>query len=133
MAHMLELITDELKMISYAAAFYEYLERFVCREENGDKYNGFGGFIRSGENVMFDFDLRTFAPQNREFFWVAAQRALTKLKVNDSQNETIFFLTDLLDMHKRIRKGEDPMALNHMSIVVPDPLQKLGPGWGEIS
>ena len=52
MACMLELITDELKEIEGANPFYEYLERFVYREENGDENNGYGGFIRKDENLM---------------------------------------------------------------------------------
>jgi hypothetical protein len=131
MAYMLELITDELNEIKGAEKFYEYLEHFVYREESGDQDNGYGGFIRRNENIMFNFDLRTFAPLNRDYFWQAAQKALTKLKVNESdQNEgIIFLLTILMDMHKRIKKGEDPMVLNHMTIINPEPNEKLGPGW----
>jgi hypothetical protein len=131
MAYLLELITNELKEINGAEQFYEYLEKFVFREENGDIYNGFGGFIRKDENIMFDFDLRSFAPQNRDYFWQAAQMALTKIKIkNDKENEGIdALLTTLLDMHKRIKKGEDPMVLNDLRIVIKDPAEKLGPGW----
>lgn len=131
MAYMLELITGELKEIKGANAFYEYLEKFVYREEYGDEYNGYGGFIRRDENIMFNFDLRTFAPKNRDFFWQATQSALTKVKIrNDKQYEGIeFLLTTLLDMHKRIKKGEDPMLLNDMRVIEPEPLEKIGPGW----
>lgn len=131
MAYILKLITDELKTIKGAEEFYKYLETFVYREENGDTYNGYGGFIRENENIMFNFDLRAFAPKNRDFFWVATQKALTKLKIqDDNQTEGIvLLLTTLLDMHKRIKKGEDPMLLNHMTIVEPKPFEKLGPGW----
>lgn len=131
MAYMLELITNEMKTISEAKDFYDYLEKYVYREEEGDEYNGYGGFIRGTENIMFNFDLRSFAPVNREYFWKAAQKALTKLKVNDDgKNEgIIFLLTTLLDMHKRIKKGEDPMELNDMRIIEPEPNEKLGPGW----
>lgn len=131
MAYMLELITDELKEIKRAREFYEYLEPFVYREENGDEYNGFGGFYRNEETIMFNFDIRSFAPQNRNFFWQATQTALTKVKIqNDQKNEGVeCLLTTLLDMHKRIKKGEDPMLLNHMIIVEFGPSEKLGPGW----
>lgn len=131
MAYMLELITTELKEIKGAKEFYDYLDRFVYREKNRDKYNGYGGFIRKDENIMFNFDLRTFAPENRDFFWQAAQRSLTKMKTqNDKQNEDIeFLLTTLLDMHKRIQKGEDPMQLNDMKVIEPEPIEKVGPGW----
>ncbi|MGG9960739.1 hypothetical protein [Ferruginibacter sp. SUN106] len=100
-------------------------------EENGDIYNGFGGFIRGDENIMFNFDLRTFAPQNRDYFWKASQKALIKLKLQegDQYEGIIFLLTMLLDMHKRIKKGEDPMALNDMRIIEPEPNEKIGPGW----
>ena len=120
-----------MKTISEAKDFYDYLEKYVYREEEGDEYNGYGGFIRGTENIMFNFDLRSFAPVNREYFWKAAQKALTKLKVNDDgKNEgIIFLLTTLLDMHKRIKKGEDPMELNDMRIIEPEPNEKLGPGW----
>jgi hypothetical protein len=131
MACMLELITNELKDIEGAEAFYEYLEKFVYREEIGDVYNGYGGFIRKDENIMFNFDLRSFPPKNRDYFWQATQIALSKMKTrNDKQNEGIeFLLTVLLDMHKRIKKGEDPMVLNHMKTVEPETTEKLGPGW----
>lgn len=131
MAYMLELITDELKGINGAKSFYEYLGYFVYREENGDHENGFGGFIRRNESIMFNLDLRTFAPKNREYFWLAAQKALTKLKVHeDDTNEgTVSLLTTLMDMHKRIEKGEDPMILNDTRNIKPDPNAKLGPGW----
>ena len=107
------------------------VEPFVYREENGDEYNGYGGFIRKDENIMFNFDLRTFSPKNRDYFWQATQNALTKIKIqNDTKNEGIeFLLTTLLDMHKRIKKGEDPMLLNDMIIVEPEPTEKHGPGW----
>jgi hypothetical protein len=131
MAYMLELITTELKEITGAEEFYEYLDQFVFREEHGDEYNGFGGFIRNDENIMFNFDLRTFAPQNRDFFWEATQAALSKIKIlNNKQNDGIeFLLTTLLDMHKRIKNCEDPMLLNDMMIIEPEPTEKLGPGW----
>lgn len=131
MAYMLELITTELKEIKGAEDFYEYLDTFVYREENGDEYNGYGGFIRNDEDIMFNFDLRTFSPKNRDLFWQATQNALSKIKIqNDKQNEGIeFLLTTLLDMHKRIKKGEDPMLLNDMKIIEPEPTEKVGPGW----
>ncbi|MFP9098859.1 hypothetical protein ACLI09_07385 [Flavobacterium sp. RHBU_24] len=131
MAYMLRFITDELKTIKGAEAFYDYLEPFVFREEKGDEYNGYGGFIRNDESVMFNFDLRSFAPQNRDFFWMAAQNALVKLIVaNDKENEGfIFLLTQLLDMHKQIIRGENPMLLNHLTIIEPERGEKLGPGW----
>ncbi len=129
-AYMLKLITEELKTTKGAEEFYNYLEKFVYRREIGDEYNGYGGFIRENENIMFNFDLRSFAPKNRDFFWEAAQKALTKLKVEDNnENEGIIsLLTILLDMHKRIKKGENPIELNHMSVIEPEPNEKLGPG-----
>lgn len=135
MSNMLLRITDELKTIEGAEAFYDYLEKFVYRDENGDEYNGYGGFNRGAESIMLNFDLRTFTPENREFFWKATQMALSKLKISpDPQNEdAIALLIDLLDMNKRIRKGEDPMLLNHMSSVAPQPPEKLGPGWSTSS
>ena len=131
MAYMLELITNELKEIKGAEAFYEYLEKFVHREENEDDYNGYGGFIRGNEDIMFNFDLRTFAPKNREHFWEATQGTLTKIKAkNGDENEGVeILLTILLDMHKRIVKGEDPMLLNDLTVVEHNPTEKLGPGW----
>lgn len=128
---MLQLITDELKEMEGARAFYRYLEKYVYREEIGDEYNGYGGFIRNQENIMFNFDLRSFAPTNRDFFWQATQLALTRIKKHDNgQNEAIeSLLISLLDMHKRIKKGEDPMLLNDMRIVSIEPAEKLGPGW----
>jgi hypothetical protein len=107
------------------------LENFVYREEKGDMYNGYGGFIRNDENIMLNFDLRSFTPNNRIYFWEAAQKALTKLKLeeNKKNDRIIFLLTTLLDMHKRIKRGEDPMDLNHMKLIEPEPNEKLGPGW----
>ena len=131
MACMLELITKELKTIEGATEFHEYLEKFVYREENGDQGNGYGGFIRKSDDIMFNFDLRTFAPQNRIYFWEATQKALTKLKIRKSKEDegNIFLLTTLLDMHKRIKLGEDPMVLNHLSLIEPESYKKKGPGW----
>ena len=131
MAYVLKLITDELQTIKGAEEFHQYLERFVFREENGDIYNGFGSFIRGEENIMFNFDLRSFTPNNRKLFWQATQMALTKFKSQSGhKNETVNnSLTDLLDMHKRIKKGEDPMLLNDLTIVAPEPYERLGPEW----
>jgi hypothetical protein len=131
MAYMLELITDELKEIDGAKDFYDYLANFVYREENGDEYNGYGGFIRGNEDIMFNIDLRTFAQLNRDYFWQATQKALTKLKIQEgNQHEgIIFLLTRLLDMHKRIKKGENPMLLTDTRTIEPEPNEKLGPGW----
>src|SRR5690349_18147414 len=79
MAYILVLITNELKEIKEAEDFYKYLQDFVYGEEIGDEPNGYGGFIRGNKIIMFNFDLRTFAPQNRDYFWKATQKALTKL------------------------------------------------------
>lgn len=131
MAYLLELITNDLKEIKGAEEFYDFLEKFVCREEKGDEYNGYGGFIRKDESILFNFDLRTFTPENRDFFWQATQNAFTRIKIqNDKQNEGIeYLLTTLLDMHKRIKKGEDPMLLNDIGIIEPETNEKIGPGW----
>lgn len=131
MADMLKHITEELETIEGAEEFYKYLVYFVIDEENGDEYNGHGGFIRANENIMFDFDLRTFTPENRGYFWQASQNALRNLLVlEDKKYEgDIFLLTELLDMHKRIKKGEAPEELNHYNIIQPEPNEKRGPGW----
>jgi hypothetical protein len=131
MAYILELITDDLKKIEDAGEFHQYLEKFVCRAESGDVYNGYGGFIRGDENIMFNLDLRTFAQKNREFFWQAAQMALAKLKIKEGNPDDgiVFSLTILLDMHKRIKRREDPMELNNSRIVSPKTNNRFGPGW----
>lgn len=131
MAYMLELISAELKEIGGAAEFYQYLEPFVYREEKGDIYNGFGGFIRGSDNIMFNIDLRTIAPKNRTYFWRAAQEALMNLKVSNQDagdGITALFIV-LMDMHKRIERQEDPMLLNHLKRVEPVTFQRTGPGW----
>ena len=131
MAHLLALITDELKEMEGAGDFYEYLEKFVYREELEDLPNRYGGFIRKDEMIMFNFDLRSFAPQNRAYFWQAAQNALTKMKMQNQNHDdvTCLLLNTLLDMHQRILTGEDPMLLNNMTIIEPEPTEKVGPGW----
>lgn len=131
MTDMLERITDELKKIEGAEAFYEYLEKYVYREEKGDTYNGYGGIIRQEEHIMLSFDLRTFAPMNRAFFWEATQKAMTVLKTNNNtrNDDVVLHLNTLLDMHKRITRGENPILLNHMKDIAPEPPIKLGPGW----
>jgi len=131
MAYMLKIIAEELKEINGAEAFYNYINTFVYREENGDEFNGYGGFIREDENIMFNFDLRTFAPNNRSYFWEATQKALTKLMIakNEADEGNIFLLTILLDMHKRIKMRENPMLLNHLTIIEPEPNKRIGPGW----
>lgn len=80
---------------------------------------------------MFDFDLRTFTSENRAYFWQACQSALSKLIVAGAKKYEgdIFLLTILLDMRKRIEKGEESSKLNHYSAVLPNPNEKLGPGW----
>jgi len=131
MSNMLRIITDELRTLNGANDFYNYLEKFVYREEKGDEYNGYGGFIRGEENIMFNFDLRSFAPINRDYFWQATEKAFNNLKTQeDEKNEQIIFLfTTLLDMHKRIDNCENPAELNDMKTVEPNPNKKLGPGW----
>lgn len=130
MAHMLKLICIELKTIDEAEDFYNYLNNFVYSEDNGDEFNGFGGFIRKNENIMFNFDLRTFTPENRKFFWEATQKALTRIKSNkESQEDEGALLEILLDMNKRIKKRENPIFLNHYDSIQPNPNEKLGPGW----
>jgi len=131
MASMLKLIHIELKNIDGAEEFSKYLENFIYNEEIGDEYNGYGGFFRKDESIMFNFDLRTFTLLNRNYFWVATQKALTNLIVqNDKRNEgNIFLLTTLLDMHKRIEKKEAPEDLNHYSRIIPATNEKNGPGW----
>lgn len=130
MAYMLELITNELKEVSGAEEFYEYLEKFVFREDNGDMANGYGGFIREDEDIMFNLDLRTFAPKNREYFWQATQKALTKWKVQGNPLDigVGLLLAILLDMHKRIKKGEDPMLFSDTIACKEETKEKLGPG-----
>jgi hypothetical protein len=131
MASMLKIIAEELKEINAAEEFYNYLCEFVYCEENGDECNGYGGFIRENQNTMLNFDLRTFAPTNRIYFWEASQKALAKLMVtkNEIDEGTIHLLTVLLDMHKRIQKGENPVLLNHLTIIKAEPSIKFGPGW----
>lgn len=131
MALALRLITDELKEIENAVEFYYFLEGFVIREDKGDEYNGYGGFIRQGTNIMFNFDLRTFAPENRTYFWQAAQNALSKIKEQkgDNNEQIEYILTTLLDMHNRIQMHEDPMHLNDLSSLMPETHDKIGPGW----
>ncbi|MFK8037487.1 MAG: hypothetical protein AB8B74_04305 [Crocinitomicaceae bacterium] len=131
MADILKHITKELECIEGAKEFYKYLSYFVIDEENGDEYNGHGGFIRGNENIMFDFDLRTFTPANRAYFWKASQNALRKLLLSQDKKYEgdIFLLTVLLDMHKRIKKGEAPEELNHYNTTIPESNEKHGPGW----
>ena len=52
---------------------------------------------------------------------IFSPKALAKLKPqrNNSNETGIFLLTALLDMHKRIKKGEDPMLLNDLISVEP--------------
>lgn len=131
MAFMLGLITNELKEINGAKEFYDYLDKFVYSAESGDQYNGYGGFIRKGEDIMFNLDLRTFAPKNRDYFWQATQKALSIIKTRkEFENGGLeSLLTTLMDMHKRIMKNEDPMLLNDLGEVEPATSEKLGPGW----
>lgn len=131
MTYMLELITRELKEIPDAEPLYAYLEKFVFREEHGDTPNGFGGFIRGEENIMPNFDLRTFTIENRNYFWRAAEMALNRkiAAANKEYHEIEMLLATLLDMHERTLKGEDPMLLNDLDDIIPEPGEKLGPGW----
>lgn len=132
MLHMLELINDEIKHIEGAEEFSEYLDYYIWDEEV-DGYNGYGGFVRksTNENIMLDIDLREFTATNRGYFWKGAQNALRKLIIaNDEKNEgMIYLIKELLDMHKRINRGEDPKLLNHLIIIEPASGSKQGPGW----
>jgi hypothetical protein len=69
---------------------------------------------------MFNFDLRTFAPKNRDFFWQATQSALTKIKMrNNKQYEGIEFLLKfigapkgLITFNEHIYKAEAPIDID---------------------
>jgi len=132
MFYMLELVNNEIGLIEGAKPFAEYLDYFIW-DADKDEYNGYGGFIRSDtdENIMVNLDLREFTPNNREYFWRGAQMALNKLvrQKNESNDGIIFLLTILLDMHKRIKRGEDPQSLNHLIRPEPYSGEKKGPGW----
>lgn len=131
MAEMLEYIVEELQYLENATAFYQYLKEFVPNAE--DESNGHGGFTKTstGESCMMNFDLRAFTLENQNFFWKATQKALQKLILakKEENKGTIFLLTTLLDMKKRIDKKEDPMLLNHLIHTIPFEGEQLGPGW----
>lgn len=128
-AYMLEIIVHELEKINGAEKFHEFLSDFI--EKDGDIYNGFGGFYRGSDNIMFNFDFRTFAPKNRELFWQATQVSLEKLILEGKKNNEgiIKCFTTLLSMHKKIKRGESPDKLNHSTIIEENPEEKIGPGW----
>lgn len=132
MFYMLKLINNEIKIIKGAEEFSKYLDYYIWNEEV-DEYNGYGGFVRTStnENIMPDIDLREFTETNRSYFWKGAQNALRKLiMANDENNERmIYLLKDLMDMHKRIERGEDPKILNHLNDIEPPSRSKRGPGW----
>lgn len=132
MFYLLKLINTEIRLLKGAEAFAQYLDYFIWDEET-DEYNGHGGFIRAStnEDINIDIDLREFTPENRAFFWKGSQAALKKLiKANDESNiEMIYLLKHLLDMHKRIKQGEDPQTLNDLVINEPYSGLKKGPGW----
>ena len=128
---MLELIVEKLKPMPDARAFHDYLDEYIFREENGDDYNDFGGIIRNGESILFNFDLRTFAPKNRTLFWRATRQVHRDLLMGEIHGNAVLIelFTDLLAMHDRIQVGEDPMELNDLSVIEPVSGGKLGPGW----
>lgn len=132
MFYMLELINDEIKLIKGAEQFSEYLARYIW-DADVDIYNGHGGFIRAStnESIMLNIDLREFTEINRQYFWQGAQNALRNLiTANDEKNDwMVYLLKNLLDMHKRIRRGEDPQLLNHLIRTEPYSGLKKGPGW----
>lgn len=132
MFYMLELVNDEIREIEEAWAFSEYLNYFIW-DEKDDEYNGYGGFIRTstGEDIMPSIDLREFIPENRRYFWIGTQRALRKLiNANDVENEEMIHLfKTILDMHKRITKGENPQLLNDLIVTELYSGDKKGPGW----
>ncbi|AWH86048.1 hypothetical protein HYN59_13415 [Flavobacterium album] len=132
MFYMLKLINNEIKLINGAEDFSQYLDHYIWDEE-ADEYNGYGGFIRAStsEDIMPEIDLREFTETNRNYFWKGAQNALRKLIIaNDEKYEGIIFLMkNLLDMHKRIKRGENPQLLNHLKNIEPYSGEKKGPGW----
>jgi len=132
MFHLLKIINEEIRQLKGALAFAEYLDSYIWNEET-DEYDGHGGFIRksTGENIFPEFDLREFIPENRTFFWEGAQLALNRLILaNDEASEgLIYLLKKLLDMHKRIKRGEVPQLLNDLIGTTPGTGKKMGPGW----
>ncbi|MGD1843945.1 MAG: hypothetical protein ACFB10_00950 [Salibacteraceae bacterium] len=131
LSHLLKLITDEMESITGAEDFYTYLEKLVFREEQGHIPNGLGGFYNDEGCILLNLDLRSFTPQNQGYFWKAMQRALWRqIVVEQGKNEwIIYWLTQLLDMHKRIKRRENPAELNFYDIIQPPTDERLGPGW----
>ena len=131
MGYFLSFINTEIEKIEGAKPFSEYLSQFVHDDE--DIPNGYGGFIRfdTNENIMQVFDLREFTIENRNYFWQGAQSALTKLiqASNSNFEGVIVNLKILLDMHKRITKGEPPNELSDIREPYPWSGKKLGSGW----
>ncbi len=128
-ARILEIIVDEMSLLKGAEKFHKFLSEFT--EKDGDEYNGFGGYYRGTKIVMFNFDFRAFAPKNRKFFWEAAQNSLKKLTLEEQEKNKriIDSFAILLDMHKRINRGEPPVELNHSTIVEDYLGEKIGPDW----
>ena len=131
MGFFLSLINYEIEKIEGAKAFAKYLIQFVPNDE--DIPNGYGGFIRmeTSESIMQVFDLREFTIENQNYFWQGTQNALKKLIQADDPNlnGAIDNLRVLLDMHKRITKGEHPNELSDIREPYPLSGKKLGPGW----
>ncbi|MFK8009594.1 MAG: hypothetical protein AB8H03_24750 [Saprospiraceae bacterium] len=131
MGYFLSFINSEIEKIEGAKPFSEYLSQFV--PDDNDIPNGYGGFIKidTNESIMQVFDLREFTIENRNYFWQGTQSALTKLiQADDSSFEGVIdSLKLLLEMHKRITKGESPNELNDIREPYPLSGKKLGPGW----
>lgn len=132
MVVMLEEILSVMRELEGAADFAGYLNRYIPTEAH--EANGYGGIfhLETGENTQIEMDLREFRPENRELFWGAAQKRLDQLIAEGEEGKLwlVHMMKDLLDMRKRIRRGEDPMALNHLGVVVPPTGVLRGPGWG---
>lgn len=132
MGYLLRLILEEIKEIDKAGEFYHFIKSITPDED--DEGNGYGGFIRTSTNELIDFniDLREISPKYRKMFWDAAQRSLNKIKLANNPDDELgdYLLTRILDMHKRIERGESPNELNDLDNKTEEYSgKKIGPGW----
>lgn len=131
MITILKEIHLKLGMIKGAEKFADYLSQYIPTEEH--ELNGYGGFYHkeTSESIMMTIDFREFTNENQSHFWKAAQLVMNKLIKEEDENKKVLvlLLKELLDMNKRANKGENPMELNHLRVVIPPTGLRKGPGW----
>lgn len=135
--YLIELAIKELSSMKGKKAedFKGWLQTLIPQE--GDEYNGYGGFIRkaNGENVQRWLDLRELTTENQQLFWDSIQNTLsnliTKDKLHKDNENLISLLKRFLKMKHLVDIGDNPDNLSDWvkGYIEPPSGKRSGPGW----